>query len=241
MQRHVKVDKEKPEEKKKKSNMKWWIIAGVLTFVSVCAFIGVTIWLGLNIKIGDNNKTVIRNSHLNREEVSLTSRAEEERVVLGSTDQTVSENSQQSGSDDKYTRKKENDELQMTATTELFGGMDEEAFVEEVHKPQTTSEDENGAKHTTTLHHKEPLISGSPLYPQPIPETPAFIPEDRTAGQTVMPKALPTNIANSQPSPSEQESTPVLLAFSSTGMNTGKKSDEAQEIFSKPEHNTEDL
>lgn len=241
MQRHVKVDKEKPEEKKKKSNMKWWIIAGVLAFVSVCAFIGVTIWLGLNLKIGDNNKSVIRNSHLSREEVSLTSRAEEEPVILGSTDQKVSENNQQSGNDDKHTRKKENDELETTATTELFGGMDEEALVEEVHKPQTTSEDENGATHTTTLHHKDPLTSGSPLYPQPIPETPAFIPEDRTAGQTVTPKTLPTNIANSQPSPSEEESTPVLLALSSTGMNTGKKSDVAQKIFSIPEHNTEEL
>lgn len=237
MQRHVKVDKEKPEEKKKKkSNMKWWITAGVLAFVSVCSFIGVTVWLGLNIKFGDNNKTVIRNSHLNREEVSLISKTEEEPVVLGSADQNISENNQQSGSDDKYTKKKENDELEMAATTELFGDMGEEAFVEEVHKPQTTSEDENGATHTTSIHHKEPLTSGSPLHPQPIPETPAFIAEDRTAGQTV-----PTSITGSRLSTSEQESTPVLLAFSSTGMNTGKKSDATQEMFSRPEHNTEEL
>lgn len=240
MQRHVTVDKEKPEEKKKKSNMKWWIIAGVLAFVSVCAFIGVTVWLGLNIKIGDNNKTVIRNSHLNGE-VSPITRTEEEAVVLGSADQKVSENNQQSGSDDKYTRKKENDELEMTATTELFGDIGEEAFVEEVHKSQTTSEDENGATHTTTLHHKESLTSGSPLYPQPIPETPAFIPADRTAGQTVTPKTVPTSITTSRPSASEHESTPVLLAFSSTGMNTEKKSDVTEEMFSKPEHNTEEL
>jgi hypothetical protein len=243
MQRHVKVDKEKPgEKKKKKSNMKWWITAGVLAFVSVCAFIGVTVWLGLNIKFEDNNsKTVIRNSHLNREEVSLISRTEDEPVVLGAADQKVSENIQQSGSDDKYTRKEQNDEVEEAATTEILGDIDEEAFVEEVHKPQTASEDENGGSHTTTLHHKEPLTSGSPLYPQPIPETPTFIQEDRTSGQTVTPKTVPTSITNIRQNTSEQESTPELLGFSSTGINTGKKSDVTQEMFSKPDHNTKEL
>jgi hypothetical protein len=226
MQRPVKVEKERHgDQDKKHSNMKWWITAGVLAFVSVCAFIGITVWLGLNIKLEDDSRNVGRNSHSNREVVSPTSSTEE------TAEQKGNGNSQRLESDDRYTEKKGNDELEVAGTTELSGDLDGEALIVEVPKPQTSPEMQNGETHTTALHQKVPLTSGSPLHPQPIPESPTFVPEDRTTGQTVTPKTVPTSFTNSRQSTSEQEPTTAP-----TEMTTGTKPD-----ISKPEHKADEL
>jgi hypothetical protein len=226
MQRPVKVEKQRQgDQDKKQSNMKWWITAGVLAFVCVCAFIGITVWLGLNIKLEGDSRTVGRNSHLNREVASPTSSAEEP------ADQKGSGNSQRLESDDMYAGKKGDDELEVAGTTELSGDLDGEALIVEVPKPQTSPERQNGETHTTALHQKVPLTSGSPLHPQPIPESPTFVPEDRTAGQTVTPKIVPTSITNSRQSTWEQEPTTAP-----TEVNTEKKPD-----ISKPEHKADEL
>jgi hypothetical protein len=229
MQRHVKVETQKPGgQDSKKGNMKWWIAAGVLAFVSVCAFIGITVWLGLNIRLEADSRTVGRTSLSNREALSPTSGTEEHPVASGPADREGGGNSQRLESDDKYTGKTGSAELEVAGTTELFGGLDEDALIEEVPKPQPSPE-----RHTSALHQKVPLTSGSPLYPQPIPETPTFVPEDRTAGQTVAPKPGSTNVTNSRQSTSEQEPTTAPTALSGTGQKP--------EVLSKPEHRADEL
>jgi hypothetical protein len=239
MHRHVKVAKEKPEEEKK-SNMKWWIIAGVLAFISVCAFIGITLWLGLNVASEDNNNGN-NNANFNKKEMSSSARTEKQPVVLGTADQKIGEGSQGEQTDGKHTKKKHGDKLGVMVTTELFESPDkdlgEDAYVEEVHKSQTRSEENNVPTDTTVINHKEPLTSGSPLYPQPIPETPVFVPEGPTVGKTITPETVPTSVTNSQQKASEEGSTSV----SSTGMDTEKEPDIIQKIFNKPEHNADEL
>lgn len=220
--------------------MKWWIAAGVLAFGSVCAFIGVTVWLGLNMKLDGNNKTVIRDNHSNRE-VSLISRTEEHPVVSGPAAQKDTANTQRLESNDTYTGKTENDEIKGPATTELFGGLDEEAFIEEVPKPQMSRDGAYGGTHRTALHQKVPLTSGSPLYPQPVPETPTFVPEDRIGDRTVTPVALDTSVADSQQSTSEQQSTPLVVVASTTATNTGETSVILEQLEGKPERNAQGL
>jgi len=243
MQRHVKVAKEKSKEKN--SNMKCWITAGVLAFVSVCAFIGVTLWLGLSVESEDN----IKSNNFNLEEIPSSVRNEKQQVVLGTANQKIGEDYQrrneQQGSDSKHMRRKQHDEFDVVATTELTEGRDkdvgEEAYVQEVHESETTSEKENIPTGTTAVHNKQSLTSGSPLYPQPIPETPTFTPEDPTVtGEIATPEAVPIAVTNSKQNGSERAPTPATLPFSSTGMTTEKESDirVMQQMISKPEHDT---
>ena len=238
MHRHVKVAKEKPEEKK--SSMKWWITAGVLAFVLVCAFIGITLWLGLNVESEDNNRGN-NNANFNKKDMSSSARTEKQQVVLGTADQKIGDGSQGEESDGKHIQKKQDDKSGVTPTTELLGSPDkdlgEDAYVEEVHKSQKISEENNVPVDTTVVNRKESLTSGSPLYPQPIPETPAFVPEEPTPEETVTTETASTSVTISRQNASEQESTPV----SSTGIDTEKAYDIRQQIFDKPDNNTDDL
>jgi hypothetical protein len=238
MQRHVRVAKEKPE---KSSHMKWWISVGVLAFVSVCAFIGITLWLGLSMESEDSSNTVIKNNNFNEEKMPSAVRTEKQQVVLGAANQKINEDHQWEESGGKHMRKKQDDELEVETTTELvYKDFGEEAYVEEVHKSQTTREKEN-IPTDTAIHRKDALTSGSPLYPQPIPETPTFVPGDSTAGETATPKTEPTTAGNSRQNYSEHETTPPTLPYSSTGVATQKEPDLEQQIFSKPEHATGEL
>lgn len=229
MHRHVRVAKEKPEEKKK-SNMKWWITAGVLALIAVCAFIGITLWLGLNVESEDNIKSNT-NANFNKKEMSSSARTEKQKVVLGTADHKISEGNQGEESDGKRMKKKQGDKLGVTATTELFEGPDkdlgEDAYVEEVQKPQNIQTD------TTAINRKESLTSGSPLHPQPIPETPDFVPEEPIVEDSVTTETDPTIVTNSR----QNASTPV----SSTGLDTEKESDILEKNFNKPEHNIDEL
>lgn len=234
MHRHVKVAKEKPEEKKN-SNMKWWITAGVLALISVCAFIGITLWLGLNLESEDSNRGN-NNANFNKKEMPSSARTEKQQVVLGTADHKISEGSQGEESDGKRMKKKNNDKLGVTATTELFESPDkdlgEDAYVEEVQKPQTRNEENDVPTDITAINHKE-LTSGSPLYPQPIPETPGFAPEELRVEDSVTTETVPTIVTNSQ----QNASTPV----NSTGLDTEKESDILKKDFNKPEHNLDEL
>jgi len=235
MHRHVKVAKEKPEEKKN-SNIKWWITAGVLALIAVCAFIGITLWLGLNVESEDNNKGNNNNANLNKKEMSSSARTEKQQVVLGTADHKISEGSQGEESDGKRMEKKQGDKLGVTTTTELFESPDkdlgEDAYVEEVQKPQTRNEENVVPTDITAINRKE-LTSGSPLYPQPIPETPGFVPEEPRVEDSVTTETVPTIVTNSR----QNASTPV----NSTGLDTEKESDILKKDFNKPEHNIDEL
>ena len=231
MHRHVKVVKEKPEEKK--SNMKWWLTAGVLALVAVCAFIGITLWLGLNVGSEESSKGS-NNAKFNKKEMSSSARTEKQQVVPGTADHKISEGSQGEESDGKRKKKKQGDKLGTTKTTELFESSDrdlgEDAYVEEVQKSQTRSEEDDVPIDTTAINHKESLTSGSPLYPQPIPETPGFVPEEPRVEESVTTESVPTTVTINA-------ATPV----SSTGKDTEKESVVLNKEFNKPEHNIDEL
>jgi len=235
MHRHVKVAKEKPEEKKN-SNMKWWITAGVLALISVCAFIGITLWFGLNVESEDNNRGN-NNANFNKKEMSSSTRTEKQQVVLGTADHKISEGNQGEESDGKRMKKKQGDKLGVTATTELFESADkdlgEDAYVEEVQKPQTRNKENDVPTDITVINRKEPLTSGSPLYPQPIPETPGFVPEEPRVEDSRTTETVPKIVTNGR----QNASTPV----NSTGLDTEKESDKLQNDFNKPEHNIDEL
>lgn len=234
MHRHVKVAKEKPEEKKN-MNTKWWITAGVLALIAVCAFVGITLWLGLNIESEDSNKGN-NNANLNKKEMSSSARTEKQQVVLGTADHKISEGSQGEESDDKRMKKKQGDKLGVTAPKELFESPDkdlgEDAYVEEVKKPQTRNEENDVPTDITAINRKE-LTSGSPLYPQPIPETPGFVPEEPGVEDSITTETFPTIVTNSR----QNATTPV----NSTELDTEKESDTLKKDFNKPEHDIDEL
>lgn len=209
---------------------------GVLAFVSVCAFIGITLWLGLSVE-SEDNKTVIKNNYFNEEKIPSTARTEQQ-VVLGAPRQQGAEDIQPEGSGGKHLRKKQYDEAEVASATELvYKDVGEEAYIEEVHKSQIASEKENIPTGTAAVHRKEVLTSGSPLYPQPITETP----DEATVGETATPKPAPETVTTGRQQFSEHDSTPQTLPFSSTGVTTIKESDLEQQMSSKPEHATDDL
>ncbi|KAJ4451281.1 hypothetical protein ANN_02742 [Periplaneta americana] len=252
MQRHEKVSKGKAE----KSNLKWWIAAGSLTFVAVCAFIGITLWFGLNMESDDS--TVIKNTEFIAEEIPSPRTEKKQQVVFGATNTKTNEEnqrrSQRDGVDGKNVKTKHQKEKDITTTTttstttttttittvpqELFNkDFTEEAHVQEVSKSATGKE--NIPTVTTMDHQKESLTSGSPLYPQPIPETPTFIPENpEIIGEIVTPKSVPTPVIDNQHNKSTiYDSVP----FSSTGTSAENDSEFIKQLFGNNDHNPSDF
>ncbi|KAJ9575031.1 hypothetical protein L9F63_007794 [Diploptera punctata] len=147
------------------SNIKWWILAGVLAFLAVCAFIGVTLWLGLNFE-DINERTVVNKKELSNEDIP-----DNKQVLFGASSQkSGEETTRRSQRDGNKGEKNKNGDsiINTTSTTETPCDKEiEHAVVEEVSKEQAE---------TITTISKESQTLGSPLYPQPIPETPPFVP-----------------------------------------------------------------
>jgi hypothetical protein len=229
MQRHGKVAEEKPQES---GHMKWWMSVGVLALVAVCAFIGITLWLGLNMEGEGSSKTVIKNANFNEEKIPSAT-GTEKQAVLGAANQKINEDSQHEGSDGKGTTKKQYSELEVaTATDSVDKDLGEDAYVEEVHKSQTASDEQSMATGNAVVHRKGALTSGSPLHPQPIPETPAVVPSDPTAGET----ATPTTDGYRRHRYPEYGTTASAPSPSSTGVAT-----QGEQAFSKPERTSGEL
>ena len=160
----------------KTSNIKWWILAGFLAFLAVCAFIGVTLWLGLNFE--EVTERPLANTKQSLEQETSSARLDKkEQVVVGASNQKGNEDttrrSQRDGTKSEKVKKDENVQtttiVTTTISTDTPNGKEnfEEAVVEEISKEQAE---------TVTAMFRKSQVLGSPLQPQPIPETPPFVP-----------------------------------------------------------------
>ncbi|PSN32813.1 hypothetical protein C0J52_27102, partial [Blattella germanica] len=230
-------------------NIKWWILVGVLAFISVCAFIGVTLWLGLNLETVEERR-IVKTKDSSDQETPSARTDKKQQVVFGATTlKTVEDTPRRNQKDNRKGEKgrKEEDDVTTAAatttttttttstTTEVFQGDKdniEEAIVQEVSKEQSEA--------VTTVAHSS-QSSGSPLYPQPIPETPPFMPIAPAEHSSFFEAATATDRKNA--TVAEPSSTPGFepMIYTTIATETEKETDFMHHIFHKQEENPDFL